>query len=789
MISNICDRKNNGNNKIEDITNNYISDNTIENTTPKIINISTYNLTKSEKSLLKKGLKFCPTPVKSDLLNLEVDIKEFLRKLELLNFMDSKSYEDDSLLRKKGSFIPPKSTDPLFTSVLTQMKSVAENLENIPINFVHDNITLEERMAIKKLTNNDNIVIKKADKGGCIVIMDKKYYIEKVNECLSNSDVYKKLTKNVDNKIMHSIKNLTNKYKSCFDIKGKEIKYITDFKYKTANFYGLPKIHKSKTLIELLQNSSESYIDIHKELDLSFRFITGGPSSPTSKLSELLDILLKPYYCKIQSYIRDSTDFLNKLPNFKSGEVSDILLITCDVTNMYSNITLDLGLRAVTYWLYKYPEILHKRFNVDFILEALELVLRNSNFKFNNEFYTLIKGTVTGTTVAPTYANLTMAFLEVTLYEKVKEKFGEKVYEYVLKHWLRYLDDGILIWRKSFGDFNDFIYILNSLDSNINFTFQWSEQGLSYLNIYLYLDNLKLLTDVYYKATDSHDYLPFNSCHPRHIKQSIPENLARIVCTIVDDSVRKKIRLEELKKWLTASGYPHKLVDNAMKKILNIDQAHLRQIVQRKEDKLIVFVQYHNPKNPSIFSRLMECFNFLVATNKYKEIFKSFKVIKSERQFKNLGQLLQKSEVNSIKFDNGCKKCNKKSCGTCPYLLETDNVDFQKINYNFKLYGTFSCDSGNIIYKITCNGCREYYIGLTVNLRNRVSNHKFCLFNLASRIQKVHKHIFECAGNLDIPFSIIPFFTCKGDSFITRLATESYFIRKYKPLLNSDGTL
>ena len=75
---------------------------------------------------------------------------------------------------------------------------------------------------------------------------------------------------------------------------------------------------------------------------------------------------------------------------------------------------------------------------------------------------------------------------------------------------------------------------------------------------------------------------------------------------------------------------------------------------------------------------------------------------------------------------------------------------------------------------------------MTCSLRRRVSNHKFCLFNEPSRNRKVYKHIHTCARDLEKPFTIVPFYQCKNDTHITRLATESYFIRKFKPLLNDD---
>ena len=639
LCENICDNlecDKHTYNEIKSI--NQVTKNNINNVIPKIINLSSYDLTNAEITVLSKGLKFCPTPMKKDLLNLEIEIKEFIRKIELITeFSENNENSDtDCLVQRKGNYIPKDTNDPLLISIKTQIKSLAENLGSIDTPTTHNNITHEERDAIYKLRDNEDIIIKSADKGGSIIIMDRQYYINKVNECLNNSEVYSKLTKNPDTKIFHSIKNLANKYKDCFDKKKKEIQYISNFDFKTANFYGLPKIHKSKVIQTEMEKCNNIYVKITENLDLPFRFITGGPICPTSRLSELLDILLKPYYCKIKSYIRDSTDLLNKLPKFTGEEINDIIIITCDIKDMYSNITLNLGIKAIRYWISKYPELLHKRYNIDFVIEALEFVLKNATFQFNDEYYTLIKGTVTGTKVAPTYANLTMAFLEIEFYRKVKEKFGENIHNYVFNQWKRFLDDGLMIWKKSFGNFEDFILILNNLDSNIEFTYDSSDYGLSYLNLFIYIESNKLLTDVYYKPTDSHDYLPFSSCHPRHTKNNIPENLARIICTIVDDQDRKQYRLTELKSWLKRSGYPIKLINNAFYKVSKIDKMTLRTKALLKDQKLLVFVQTHNPKNPQIFGNLLESFNFLIASKKFANIFKDLKFIKSERQPRNL---------------------------------------------------------------------------------------------------------------------------------------------------------
>ena len=133
-------------------------------------------------------------------------------------------------------------------------------------------------------------------------------------------------------------------------------------------------------------------------------------------------------------------------------------------------------------------------------------------------------------------------------------------------------------------------------------------------------------------------------------------------------------------------------------------------------------------------------------------------------------------------------KCNKGNCGTCAYILETDIVYLKNFFTNevahFKLLKPFSCTSRNVIYKITCNECSQFYIGETVHLRNRVTQHKSSLRYEYNRVMKVHKHLHECANNHPIPFNIVPFYYVTQGTLTARLTIENYFFRKYKPTLN-----
>lgn len=86
-----------------------------------------------------------------------------------------------------------------------------------------------------------------------------------------------------------------------------------------------------------------------------------------------------------------------------------------DVTYLYTNITTDLSLNALEYWINKYSEIINSRFSKELILEASRLVLKketkkkkNYTFSFNCKHILQHKGTDMGTYMVPTYATLTL---------------------------------------------------------------------------------------------------------------------------------------------------------------------------------------------------------------------------------------------------------------------------------------------------------------------------------------------------------------------------------------------
>ena len=75
--------------------------------------------------------------------------------------------------------------------------------------------------------------------------------------------------------------------------------------------------------------------------------------------------------------MKGDIDVLRKLPNSLSD---DFKIATYDAENLYGNISHQLGLESVSYWLSSVEKIT-PRISDDFILRALKFILEN-NFLF-----------------------------------------------------------------------------------------------------------------------------------------------------------------------------------------------------------------------------------------------------------------------------------------------------------------------------------------------------------------------------------------------------------------------
>ena len=436
---------------------------------------------------------------------------------------------------------------------------------------------------------------------------------------------------------------------------------------------------------------------------MKFRPIVAGPLSPTNRLSNFVDLILKPLCQHWPSFIRDDLDFLNYLPD----EIDEhTLLVSFDVVSLYSSIPHDLGLTAIEYWIDNYATSLPRSFSKEFILEAITLVLKENAFTSDNKYYRQLQGTAMGTKMAPTYANLVTGYPKKNLYTKYEETFGKNEVEDFIKICQRFLDDCFLLWKRSIEDLHKFHKIINNLHEKISFTMEKDESRIPFLDVLVYKEGRKLHADIFYKKTDTHQYMNFNSCHPKHTKQNIPYSLAKRICSIVSKPEVRNQRLRELEDFLKSQEYPTKLIQQGIAKAESLTTSQLRLTKDQSTRQLqtLPLVITHNPKNPQILRKIKQDLKFLNNSSKMKSILDNANIIVSGRQPKSLKKLLTRAEFSSEPSIKNVSKCNESKCGTCDILITGQDINF-KNGKRWEIKSAMTCKSRHIIYVIICPKC------------------------------------------------------------------------------------
>ena len=278
----------------------------------KVIILSSRKLNSDEISLLSKGLKFTPSPM-PNIPDLKNDIHSFTRKLRLGEFfeentgsnensdsnvssdIDSDDSETPSLVRNKSDFNPPHNRDK-------HLERYIDYIHNYPLEAQNtkQNLPRGQQEALRSLQKDDSIVIKEADKGGSVVIMDREYYKCKINTMLNDNTYYSEVRNPRSIKTIDKIKSYTTKWSE--EMTEHEADYVTNFDGKPSQFYSLPKVHKSQEILKKISEQKSEYIELYHPDDLTFRPIVGGPHCETHRISNYIDIILKPLLDKVDSF-------------------------------------------------------------------------------------------------------------------------------------------------------------------------------------------------------------------------------------------------------------------------------------------------------------------------------------------------------------------------------------------------------------------------------------------------------------------------------------------------------
>ena len=155
------------------------------------------------------------------------------------------------------------------------------------------NVSNAEKQAIKNLRNSEQVIVKPTDKGGAIVLWPRESYIAEVNKQLNDKRNYKLIETDPFPQLVTKLNKIVKTFFTDQLIDYTTFKFLSiDKPIRKPTLYLLPKLHKP---------------------DVPGRPIISGYEGPTVRLSEYVDVYLKPLVQYIPSYIKDSTDFLKHI--------------------------------------------------------------------------------------------------------------------------------------------------------------------------------------------------------------------------------------------------------------------------------------------------------------------------------------------------------------------------------------------------------------------------------------------------------------------------------------------
>ena len=671
------------------------------------VNLSSASVDSDRVNLLRKGPSFCPTPKDINWQSVYDDLEIFEARLRSAAFfIDSNPDENLTVpshlprVPKDKKWKPPTSRYPELELFLANVRRDLINPENI--RQARDNLSKRERVALKELRNDSNVVIRIQDKGSRFVLIDGKEYEEKMFGQLNNQLHYKTLQSDPTSKHLASVDSWCSKWLGKGEISPEVAKWVLNKEAKPGVAFGNIKTHKAGNPL---------------------RLITSCCGTAIENLSAFTEFYLQPLARNLPSFIKDTTDLLNKIEDLnKSGPFpTGTLLVSWDVVSMFPNIDNKLGLTAVR-------KALNARVNkfpsTTCILEAVKICLKSNHSVFKENFFLQIHGTAMGPKNACSYADLAMGEIDL------KAKFSGPLKPSL---WWRYRDDVFDLWQQGLPALHQFTDYINSLYPTIKFELVFSERELHVLDLTLYLIDGFIRTDVYSKPTDSHLYLPPSSCHPKHVFKAIPFGVATRLKRNCSDETFFAERTAEYKGYLLNQGYPSKLVDDQFSKASAISRNDLLRARGKEAKKLFPFVTTFNPNLPDVGNIIRKHLFILQSNPKLKELFPRGSVIPAFRRSKNLKELLAPSrfkiaeEGQTSHHNNGCFKCDRNRCDLCRnFFVESKSFPSFQTGKKYTIHSRLSCNSKNVIYLASCKKCRLQYVGSTstdfrIRFRNRKS--------------------------------------------------------------------
>ena len=345
--------------------------------------------------------------------------------------------------------------------------------------------------------------------------------------------------------------------------------------------------------------------------------------------------------------------------------------------------------------------------------------------------------------------------------------------------WGRLRDDIYMAWTGTVEQLLEFMTWLNGIHPDLVFTYDYSTEGVEFLDTFVYAVGSVVHTRLYSKPSDTHCYLIPTSCHRTHVLKNIPYGVARRVRQNSSEDTQFLAQRRLSTQHLLDRGYHPDLICSAFDKFSDVAARKDLYSLKDKSDKatgMIPMVMDHNPALPNMGSIIHKHKHILQLDPGLAGLIPSDCVFVSYRKNKTIGDMLVHNrfrssegrdqvvenvenlhpvvelapgDVAQVDDDVGCFACEK--CYVCRNKFLTPCSQFTSYHSEQIFYITkkLTCQSTNIIYLMECNTCKRSTVGYaTTTLPLRFSNYK-CHIKRGIRTCQLVNHFIDIDHSID----------------------------------------
>ncbi|XP_072381211.1 uncharacterized protein [Diabrotica undecimpunctata] len=649
LINNASNSQNNNSNKNKTKFSNFQFH-------PRLKNLSSVTFDKNELDLLNLGLKYSiPRKVsEKDLQSLSIELDVIIQNLSVpLNQKTSiRNSCYKTIFKFKNKNFPSTSTSFNISTTNTtsntshnsssiNLPSTSQNYSfNVPFpqfSYKKQKDQLHILKSIQNKIKSHNLIISKADKGNCLVILDQKLYNDKVTTFLSDNN-FTPLPEDPTKKFINKIK-ATNKLFTEFLSEHDAPYYKIPSNPLTPRLYGLPKIHKE---------------------GIPIRPVVSFINTPVSILSKfILNLINNMTNFTPRFSVKNTIHLVNNLQQINLHP--NITMLSFDVSNLFTSVPKQETINLV-HSLLRANSITMSTTNS--IIQLLQTCLAQDFFVFNSKFYRQPDGLAMGSCLSPLLADIFMDHLESTHIMKNPE----------ILHWFRYVDDCLVFISGNSNSADLLLSKINQIHPNIKFTMELeSSQSINFLDLTITRLNDHFDFSIYRKPTQTDHIIPLSSNHPMSHKYAAFHSYIHRLETIPLSQSNYQTELNILKQIASNNGYDPNLIN----KLINKRQLKLLREAAFPRD---LTIKPHYASLPYLQERLSGDIRYILKRS-VENTHISFKVLN------NLGQCLTNSKDCINYMDRSgvyklqCSDCDATYIGrTCRSLTSRSQEHTKKEN-------------------------------------------------------------------------------------------------------------